>query len=177
MRTISLGAVPAPMLTTWKPVTGQIKVLPKFWCPLRPRYKILILLLIFAITRNFPFPHTIQTVNDFSSDHLAVMLKFDVGYDRIYDLDIPQAYLVDWDDYAHVLRNIKTPLTEIHSADDVITSIKAFRDTLHNAFKIFDNVAAGGRIFPTWSHQELERQKYFKIGLADDQKPPFKIST
>lgn len=60
------------------------------------------------------------------------MLRFDIDK---YELDIPQAFLINWDDYAQVLENMQAPRTEIHSADGVTTSIKTFGDTLHNAFR------------------------------------------
>lgn len=44
-------------------------------------------IIVFADTRNFPFPHTIQAMNDFSWGHLPGVHRFQV--DNFY-LDIPR---------------------------------------------------------------------------------------
>lgn len=69
----------------------------------------------FVIICNFPFSHTIQTVNDLSSDQLLVVLRFKVND---FQLDTTQAFFANWRILVYVIENMDTPPSEIQSAED-----------------------------------------------------------
>lgn len=85
-------------------------------------------------------------VNDLSSDHLPLVLRFEVGE---FYLEIPQAFSVNWEDLGHVLKNMGAPPTEIHCDEGVTSFIQVFGDSLQNAFQ---KVAKPIREWSTYSY-------------------------
>lgn len=60
-------------------------------------------LLFYAITHNFPFPHSSEVVNDLSINYIPVVLRYEVGE---FKLGIFPVLSVNWEVFGHVLKNM-----------------------------------------------------------------------
>lgn len=84
---------------------GEIKFMQKLLHPLFS--PVIITSINYAIICNSPFPHTIQSVNNLSSDHLPVVIRFDVDN---YLLNIPEIFSINWDNLSHTLILSRRPM-------------------------------------------------------------------
>ncbi|GIX98063.1 RNA-directed DNA polymerase from mobile element jockey, partial [Caerostris extrusa] len=88
-------------------------------------------ILDFALFKNIPFTHSIETLNDLSSDHLPIVIKIDInGTPR----SAPQLHTTNWNNFNFYLQNTPLPISKITNTNDADTAVTNFTNTLHDAF-------------------------------------------
>lgn len=75
-------------------------------------------------------------VNVISKPSLYLLIISLLYLDSMWKLwTISKIFSVNLENFRDVLEGMDTPTTDIHTADDATSSIKAFGDSFHNAFK------------------------------------------
>lgn len=85
----------------------------------------------FGIACNIPFSHSCNVINDLSSDHLPVKIRFDV---ESMSTDDTRSLTTHWDNYRHLLSQDGYPDWPVDSRENAELAIRRFRDSLLLAF-------------------------------------------
>ncbi|GIY95285.1 RNA-directed DNA polymerase from mobile element jockey [Caerostris extrusa] len=88
-------------------------------------------ILDFALFKNIPFTHSIETFNDLSSDHLPIVIKIDIN---CTPRSAPQLHTTNWNNFNFYLQNTPLPISKIKNTSDADTAVTNFTNTLHDAF-------------------------------------------
>ena len=86
----------------------------------------------FAITHNFPFPYSIQVLNELNSDHLPVSLNYDI---RTYDIDLLTVLSTRWRQYTEILARKELPSLILDSKLEIEQTIDNLGEILEDAYR------------------------------------------